>query len=138
MMRKTAIHIIAIILMLLSAVAAPARRTDGVKLLYWNIQNGMWDGQTDNYERFVEWVSARKPDICVWAEAQTIFKTGTNVKMAPEDRYLTDGWKKLAARYGQLPAGYNLAPADSECPPFHGRGSGHSRPAWCVLDENQG
>ena len=100
MMRKTAIHIIAIILMLLSAVAAPARRTDGVKLMYWNIQNGMWDGQTDNYERFVEWVSARKPDICVWAEAQTIFKTGTNVKMAPEDRYLTDGWKKLAARYG--------------------------------------
>ena len=21
-------------------------------LLYWNIQNGMWDGQTDDYQRF--------------------------------------------------------------------------------------
>ncbi len=99
-MKKTSLHIIAVILTLLITVPIAARRTDEVKFLYWNIQNGMWDGQADNYDRFVEWVAARKPDICVWAEAQTIFRTGTNVKTAPEDRYLTDGWKELAARYG--------------------------------------
>lgn len=99
-MRKTALHTIAFILMLVPALAVAARRTDEVKLLYWNIQNGMWDGQVDNYDRFVEWVAARNPDICVWAEAQSIFMTGTNVKMAPEERYLTSNWKKLAARYG--------------------------------------
>ena len=93
--------ILAIAVILLSAVTFPASaRKDSLKLLYWNIQNGMWDGQADNYDRFVDWVSSRNPDICVWAEAQSIYKTGTGEKVAPEDRYLVDGWKELAARYG--------------------------------------
>ena len=93
--------ILAIAVILLSAVTFPASaRKDSLKLLYWNIQNGMWDGQADNYDRFVNWVSSRNPDICVWAEAQSIYKTGTGEKVAPEDRYLVDGWKELAARYG--------------------------------------
>lgn len=71
-----------------------------LSVLYWNIQNGMWDGQEDNYDRFVEWVSSRKPDICVWAEAQTIFKNGTNVKADKSERYLTGNWDELASRYG--------------------------------------
>jgi len=25
-----------------------------LRLLYWNIQNGMWSGQGDNYTRFVK------------------------------------------------------------------------------------
>lgn len=82
------------------AVLAGGRKDISLKVLYWNIQNGMWDGQSDNYDRFVNWVASRKPDICVWAEAQSIFKTGTGEKMAKEDRYLTDGWTELAARYG--------------------------------------
>lgn len=86
---------------LVSVVMFPASaRKDSLKVLYWNIQNGMWDGQADNYDRFVDWVSSRNPDICVWAEAQSIYKTGTNVKCAPEDRYLVAGWKELASRYG--------------------------------------
>ena len=40
-----------------------------MRLLYWNIQNGMWDGQNDNYDRFVEFVKAQDPDICVWRRA---------------------------------------------------------------------
>ena len=33
---------------------AVEKKKDGtIRLLYWNIQNGMWDGQGDNYERFI-------------------------------------------------------------------------------------
>ncbi len=94
--------LLAITCVFMTALIASAdnRHEAGLKVLYWNIQNGMWDGQADNYCRFTDWVASRKPDICVWAEAQSIFRTGTGVKMAPEDRYLTDGWAELAARYG--------------------------------------
>ncbi|MBQ0024275.1 MAG: endonuclease [Bacteroidales bacterium] len=71
-----------------------------LRLLYWNIQNGMWDGQDDNYDRFVAWVSSRNPDICVWCEGQSIYYNGTADYMKPQERYLVDGWKELAARYG--------------------------------------
>lgn len=71
-----------------------------LKLLYWNIQNGMWSGQGENYDSFVNWVKAQDPDICVWCEAQSIWKTGEAVKMAVEDRYLVEHWGELAARYG--------------------------------------
>lgn len=33
-----------------------------LRLLMWNIQNGMWDGQNDNYDRFVEFVKSNDPD----------------------------------------------------------------------------
>ena len=46
-----------------------------LRLLMWNIQNGMWDGQNDNYDRFVEFVKSNDPDVCVWCEAQSIWKT---------------------------------------------------------------
>jgi len=71
-----------------------------MRLLYWNIQNGMWDGQNDNYDRFVEFVKAQDPDICVWCEAQSIWLTDSDKAMPAEDRYLVDGWGELAARYG--------------------------------------
>lgn len=71
-----------------------------LRLLYWNIQNGMWSGQEDNYDSFVEWVKKQNPDICVWCEAQTIYKTGTADPMEAADRYLTDNWETLAKRYG--------------------------------------
>ena len=71
-----------------------------LRLLYWNIQNGMWDGQNDNYDRFVDFVKAQDPDICVWCEAQSIWKTDSDEAMAEEDRYLVANWGELAARYG--------------------------------------
>ncbi|MDD6253268.1 MAG: endonuclease [Bacteroidales bacterium] len=71
-----------------------------LKLVYWNIQNGMWSGQGENYDSFVKWVRKQKPDICVWCEAQSIWETGTAKKMPEKDRYLTDNWGELAARYG--------------------------------------
>ena len=71
-----------------------------LRLLYWNIQNGMWDGQPDNYDRFVDYVKSQKPDICVWCEAQSIYFNGTDKKCDTADRYLVKNWDKLAARYG--------------------------------------
>ena len=54
---------------------------DEITVLYWNIQNGMWSDQGNNYDNFVEFVKAEDPDICVWAEAESRYRTDTNVKM---------------------------------------------------------
>lgn len=70
------------------------------RLLYWNIQNGMWDGQTDDYQRFTTWVTDQKPDICVWCEAQKLYVTGTaKYEVETEDECIAR-WKRLAERYG--------------------------------------
>lgn len=69
-----------------------------VKVIYWNIQNGMWAGQYDGYKAFTDWVSAQEPDICIWCEAETIYRTGTNERLPYEDRYFI--WEDVAPRYG--------------------------------------
>ena len=72
--------------------------SSNLKVLYWNIQNGMIADQHNNYDNFVKWVKKWDPDICIWCESETIYKdksgTGTNSK------FLVDGWPQLAARYG--------------------------------------
>lgn len=80
--------------------AKPKPKPETLRLLYWNIQNGMWDGQNDNYDRFVEFVKSQDPDICVWCEAQSIWLTDLHEKMPKEERYLVNNWGELAARYG--------------------------------------
>ena len=69
-----------------------------LKVLYWNVQNGMWSGQDDNYDAFVSWVKAQKPDVCIWAEAETIYYTGSSKRLPREERYFI--WDKVAPRYG--------------------------------------
>ena len=49
-----------------------------LRVLYWNIQNGMWAEQGDNYDNFVEWGKRYDPAVCVWCEAQTIYENGTD------------------------------------------------------------
>ncbi len=88
------------LLALVSLPAAGVRPTVRLRLLYWNIQNGMWADQSHNYDNFVHWVDSVSPDICVWCEAQSIYKNGSAEKLDEKDRYLTDGWPQLAARYG--------------------------------------
>ena len=85
-----------------TSVPCTARRPSGsdLRLLYWNIQNGMWSGQDDNYDRFVEWVKEFDADVCVWCEAQSIYRSGTADRMPEADRYLVGNWGELAARYG--------------------------------------
>ena len=78
-----------------------AKKPESVKVLYWNIQNGMWADQGNNYDNFVEFVKSENPDICVWAEAESRYRTGTDVKMQScEEAYLPYNWDLLARRYG--------------------------------------
>ncbi len=87
-------------LLAVSVLATSCCQSKDLRLLYWNIQNGMWTGQPDNYDAFVDFVKSYKPDICVWCEAQTIYINGTDKKCDTADRYLVKNWDKLAARYG--------------------------------------
>lgn len=79
-----------------------ARKGEGkeLRLLYWNIQNGMWDGQTDDYHRFTSWVKEQEPDICVWCEAQKLYITGTATSEVETEEECLKRWKRLAQRYG--------------------------------------
>lgn len=77
--------------------------TDGKKgnlrVLYWNIDYGMWADQHNNYDTFVEFVKRYDPDICVWCEAASVFKNNSSAYVG-SSRYLPNGWGELAARYG--------------------------------------
>lgn len=86
---------------LFSIFASGASAADRpLRLLYWNIQNGMWAGQGNDYREFVEFVDSVKPDICVWCEASSIYKTGLDKGLSESERYLPSHWNELAARYG--------------------------------------
>ena len=75
------------------------RRTSShLRVLLWNIQNGMWADQHNNYDNFVKWVEKWDPDICIWCESETIYKDKTNT--AASSKYLPDGWVELCKRYG--------------------------------------
>jgi len=80
-----------------------------LRVLYMNIQNGMWADQGNNFDNFVSWVKKYDPDICVWCESRTLYKTGTDKSVSSDsERFLCktmgsatdEGWKNLAARYG--------------------------------------
>ena len=75
-------------------------RKKTLRVLYWNIQNGMWAEQDKDYADFVKWVAQCDPDICIFCEASTIYHTGTSTTMDKAQRYLPDHWGELAARYG--------------------------------------
>ncbi len=79
---------------------ADAVRKGNLRLLYWNIQNGMWSDQANNYNNFVAFVKKYDPDICVWCEASSIYKDNTNTSQSTALRFLPSGWASLAARYG--------------------------------------
>ena len=53
------------VLFALVAISGCNSEEKTLRLLHWNIQNGMWDGQNDNYDRFVEFVKAQNPDVCM-------------------------------------------------------------------------
>ena len=85
-------------LLLLLAGCAPRQ----IRILYWNIQNGMWADQENHYDNFVRYVTQTAPDICIWCEAKTHYRTG-EARAFPDVRdslYLPAHWEELAARYG--------------------------------------
>ena len=63
-----------------------------LKVLYWNIQNGMWSDQGNNYDNFVSWVKSYNPDVCIWCEARSNYQTGKKTAMPKDKVYLPDGW----------------------------------------------
>ena len=72
-----------------------------VRLIDYNIADGMWYDQYDNYDRFVEWVKGRNPDILTICEGATHWdaqKKEVSKEQAP--RYLPDSLSALAARWG--------------------------------------
>lgn len=90
----------AIFAVIVSSLAFSAAGRD-LKVLYWNIQNGMWSDQGHGYDNFVEFVKSNDPDICVWCEAESRYRTDTADKMAGcEEAYLPWNWDILAKRYG--------------------------------------
>ena len=79
-MKKTVFILSSAIILLLSSCCGKSD-IDEITVLYWNIQNGMWSDQGNNYDNFVEFVKEQEPDICVWAEAESRYRTDTNIKM---------------------------------------------------------
>lgn len=55
--------------------------TKTLRVLYWNIQNGMWADQHNKYSNFIAWVKKHAPDVCIWAEARTIYKSNSEDKI---------------------------------------------------------
>ena len=75
-----------------------------LRVLYWNIQNGMWADQGNDYNNFVEWVKSYNPDVCIWAEAMTVYEEDTSsdplTVNLPASVDKGSGWYNLAGRYG--------------------------------------
>ena len=93
-------HLRLLALLAVCMLLIPSCKDEKLKVLYWNIQNGMWSDQGNNYDNFVDWVKSYDPDVCIWAEARTIYHTGEKTKMPDDQIYLPDGWEELAKRYG--------------------------------------
>lgn len=92
---------ILVVLFLLTCCITVFSKVTDVKVLYWNIQNGMWADQGNNYDNFVKYVNSVAPDVCVWCEAKTHYKTMSDESFLPtDDLYLPKHWDDLAARYG--------------------------------------
>ena len=90
-----------LILAAMSVLVGCTKESGSVKILYWNIQNGMWSDQGQDYDNFVDFVLSENPDICIWAEAESRYRTDTAEKMAGcEEAYLPYNWDLLARRYG--------------------------------------
>ena len=74
-----------------------------LRVLYWNVQNGVCSDQHNNYDNFVKFVKKWDPDVCIWCESETIYKdkSGTGVG-SNGTKYLPDGWAQLCTRYGHV------------------------------------
>ena len=72
-----------------------------LRVLLWNVQNGMWCDQHNNYDNFIKWVKGYDPDVCIWCEAESIYKSQPQTGSLNEaDKILPNGWDALGRRYG--------------------------------------
>ena len=86
-----------------------------LRVLFWNIQNGMWSDQPYQFYNFRSFIRKYDPDVCVWCEAQTIYKDHSTTKKDPADWYFPSHWQSFAKAYGHKYAaigGYRLYAED--------------------------
>ena len=77
-----------------------AKSSTTLRVLMWNIQNGMCADQHNNYDNFVKWVQKWDPDVCIWCESETNKKDKSGTGIKDNSGYLTAGWSELCLRYG--------------------------------------
>ena len=78
---------------------ASQKRSTTLRVLYWNVQNGMWADQDNNYSNFAAWVKKYNPDVCIWCEGETIFNSAGD-KVYGTNRVLPGAWSSVASKYG--------------------------------------
>ncbi len=91
------------------------RAPRNLRVLFWNIQNGMWSDQPYQFSNFRKFIQKYDPDVCVWCEAQSIYKDHSTDKKAPVDWYFPSHWQGFANAYGHKYAaigGYRLYAED--------------------------
>ncbi|MEF2792464.1 MAG: hypothetical protein U0N09_06900 [Alistipes dispar] len=72
-----------------------------MRLICYNIADGMWYDQYNRYDRFVAWAIAQNPDVFALCEAATHWNEHRRTVPADEmPRYLPDSLSQLAARWG--------------------------------------
>ena len=93
------------------------KRENTLRIMTYNVQNGMWGDSGNNYDNFVAWMQSQDPDICIFCESQSSYKPGSHERLDITERYLPyktghewtkgvdpnlepDGWIELASRWG--------------------------------------
>lgn len=99
-----------VLVLLFLSMAAPAaargkqtskKQDRTIRLIDYNIADGMWYDQYNHYDRFVEWVQSQDPDILALCESATHWnehKKTVSKELMP--RYLPDSLHLLAQRWG--------------------------------------
>lgn len=80
---------------------ASARDCGESRLLQYNIADGMWYDQYNNYNRFVDWMRNQDVDVAAFCEAATHWDE--NKKGLPRDdkrRYFPDSLSVVSSRWG--------------------------------------
>lgn len=86
---------------ILGMQVSAAQNAGKIKFMDYNIMNGMWWDQYNNYERFVTWMNGQSPDILAICETETHWnETKGKLPDTPEARYLPSNLDKLAMRWG--------------------------------------
>lgn len=83
-------------------VLSSVPRAKTLRVVDYNIQNGMWADQGNDYDNFVEYMKSVDADVVIFCEAQSNYVTGEDRRM-PEpiaERYLPAHWGEFAARWG--------------------------------------
>lgn len=83
-----------------SGVKKQPKEKGTIRILYWNIQMGMWADQEAQYANFRKWIKSYDPDICIWCECGSYKPSSGKGSIPKEDRYFPNGWKEFAKSYG--------------------------------------